>query len=111
MNWIPLTNETQLQEIAEKSSAKPQVIFKYSTRCSISSMAKNRLERNYQPVDIDFYFLDLLMYRSLSNKIAKEFKVWHESPQILLIKNRNCVYEESHSGINMDEIIEQSRAA
>lgn len=70
-------------------------------------MAKNRLERNELPDSTDFYFLDLLKFRSLSDKIAEDFSVNHESPQVLLIKNTNCVYEESHNGIQMDEIAEQ----
>jgi bacillithiol system protein YtxJ len=110
MNWILLTAEIQLQQIIEHSTAKPQVIFKHSTRCTISSMAKNRLERNYHPAGIDFYFLDLLAHRPLSHKVADLFKVAHESPQVLLIKNGQCVYEESHSGISMDEIVEKSKA-
>ena len=111
MNWINLTNEEQLQQIKVNSKTKPQVIFKHSTRCSISGMAKNRLEKSTQPDEIDFYFLDLIKYRPISNKIAELFKVYHESPQILLIKNNECVYDESHSGIDMEEIIEQAMAA
>ena len=107
MNWIDLHNDLQLQQIKESSKIRPQVIFKHSTPCSISSMAKSRLERNEQPERGDFYFLDLIKHRSLSNKIAEEFSVNHESPQVLLIKNTTCVYEESHSGIDMDEITEQ----
>jgi bacillithiol system protein YtxJ len=107
MNWIDLNRADQLSEIKELSRTRPQVIFKHSTRCATSSMAKNRLERDEQPETCDFYFLDLIRYRSLSNKIAEDFAVSHESPQILLIKNTECVYEESHSGIRMDEIAEQ----
>ena len=107
MNWIDLNNFQQLEELKELSKIKPQIIFKHSTRCSISSMAKSRLERNEQPVSGDFYFLDLIKHRSLSDKIAADFNVFHESPQILLIKNTTCVYEESHSGIQMDEIADQ----
>lgn len=107
MNWIPLTKPNQLEEIKEKSNQKPQVIFKHSTRCSISSMAKGRLERSTQPNDADFYFLDLISYRDISNKIAKDFQVFHESPQIIVIKNGECVYDESHGSISMDEIKEQ----
>ena len=70
-------------------------------------MAKNRLERNEQPEATDFYFLDLIKFRSLSNKVAEDFSVNHESPQVLLIRNMECVYEESHSGIDMDEIAAQ----
>ena len=107
MNWIDLNDIQQLADIKELSKTRPQVIFKHSTRCSISTMAKSRLERNEQPDSGDFYFLDLLKYRSISDQIATEFAVTHQSPQILLIKNTECVYEESHSGIQMDEIAEQ----
>jgi bacillithiol system protein YtxJ len=107
MNWIQLTDEGQLQEIVHKSSEKPQVIFKHSTRCSISSMAKGRLERSTPPQEADFYFLDLIAHRNISNKIASDFHVYHESPQVLVIKNGECVYDESHGSIDMDEIRDQ----
>ena len=106
MNWISLSKEGQLEEIKERSNVKPQIIFKHSTRCAVSSMAKSRLERSAAP-DADFYFLDLIQHRNISGKIAEEFSVYHESPQILLIKNGECVYDESHSGISMDEIADQ----
>ncbi len=111
MNWITLTNEQQLHQLKANSNTKPQVIFKHSTRCSISSVAKNRLEKSTQPDEIDFYFLDLIKFRAISNKIAEDFKVCHESPQILVIKNGECIYDESHSGIDMEDIIEQAMAA
>lgn len=107
MNWIELKSNNQIKEIIEKSKAKPQVIFKHSTRCSISAMAKGRLERSLAPGNADFYFLDLITYRNLSNQVSSEFDVFHESPQILVIKNGECVYDESHGSITMDEIKEQ----
>ncbi|HRO41547.1 MAG TPA: bacillithiol system redox-active protein YtxJ [Flavipsychrobacter sp.] len=108
MNWELLNEEAQLEKIMQQSFQQPVVIFKHSTRCSISSMAKNRLERVSQPENIKFYYLDLLRFRSVSNKIAELFQVYHESPQVLLIKNGACVYDESHSGIEMQEIIAQA---
>ncbi|MEJ7587030.1 MAG: bacillithiol system redox-active protein YtxJ [Ferruginibacter sp.] len=106
MDWIALTEEAQLTEIKKLSESKPQVIFKHSTRCSISSVVKNRLERTKPPGNVDFYFLDLIRNRDISNKIADEFSVYHESPQVLLIKDGKCIYDESHSGISMHEIEE-----
>ena len=107
MTWIDLTDEHQLNGLKELSKKKAQLIFKHSTRCAVSSMAKNRLERSTQPDSVDFYYLDLVKHRQLSNKIAEDFAVYHESPQVLLIKNGECVYDESHSGIQMDEIAAQ----
>jgi bacillithiol system protein YtxJ len=108
MNWIPLTSEDQLSKISSLSTERPQVIFKHSTRCSISSMALSRLERSAPSDTVDFYYLDLIKYRTISAAIAEKYQVAHESPQILLIKNGKCTYDESHMGINMDEILEQA---
>jgi bacillithiol system protein YtxJ len=111
MQWIHINDEVQLKEIIQKSSEKPQVIFKHSTRCSVSSVALNRLQKAGFPLQIDFYYLDLIAHRNISNKITELFKVQHESPQVLLIKEGKCVYDESHLGISMDEIEEQAIAA
>jgi|SRR6476469_333148 len=106
MEWIPLTNAAQLDEIISKSNTRPQVIFKHSTRCSISAVAMQRLKRGMAPGEFDFYYLDLIAYRSLSNQVADRFDVVHESPQILVICNGECVYDESHMSITADDIIE-----
>jgi bacillithiol system protein YtxJ len=71
-------------------------------------MAKNRLDKSAQPEGIKFYYLDLLQHRNISGKIAEDFHVHHESPQVLVIKNGECIYDESHNGIYLDEIVEQA---
>jgi bacillithiol system protein YtxJ len=108
MNWIPLENEQQIEQIKEKSGSRTQVIFKHSIRCGVSGVVKNRLEKGKFPSDTDYYFLDIIHNRALSNKIAEEFKVYHESPQVLVIKNGECIYDESHMSINPQEIIAQA---
>jgi bacillithiol system protein YtxJ len=111
MHWIHLTDEEQLKQIITKSQERPQVIFKHSTRCSISAVALQRLQKVSQPMDIDFYFLDLLAYRSVSNRIVDVFHVPHESPQVLVVRDGECVFEESHLGISMHDIVEHAYAA
>ena len=106
MNWILLTTAEQIDEIKIRSSQKPQVIFKHSIRCGTSSWVRNRLERPAAVEHIDFYFLDVIRYRPLSMEIAESFNVHHESPQILIIRNGECIYDESHLAISMDEIIQ-----
>ena len=105
MDWINLQTEEQLGEIVNKSKNTPQVIFKHSTRCSVSSMAKNRLDKKENPKGLDFYYLDLLKFRNISNKVAADFKVPHQSPQVLVIKDGQSMYDESHSGITMEDIL------
>ena len=111
MEWIHLTDEEQLKSIIDNSNEKAQVIFKHSSRCSISSVALQRLQKANHPGEVDFYFLDLIRYRPLSNKIAEIFKVRHESPQVLVIKNGQCIFNESHLSIDMHEIVDQVKAA
>ena len=105
MNWKNLENETELENLVSFSYTKPQVIFKHSTRCSISTIAKNRIDK-VDSTDIDFNYLDLIAHRSLSNLIARKFNVHHESPQVLLIKNGECIFDESHNSIYFQEIVE-----
>jgi bacillithiol system protein YtxJ len=105
MNWHPINDIAQLEAIKTASYTKPQVIFKHSTTCSISRMALDRFERATPPENVDFHYLDLLKYRPISAAIADLFQVYHESPQILLIQQGECIYDESHYGIMMDELI------
>ena len=108
MDWIPLISEHQLEDIRKLSSQQAQLIFKHSTRCAVSSMAKNRLERSHIAANVQFHFLDLIKYRTVSNKIETEFDVSHESPQVLLIKNGECIFDESHMAIRMMDIASEA---
>lgn len=108
LNWYQLNTAEQLTGLLEKSFTRPQVIFKHSTRCSISSVIKTRLEKESAPDNIDFHYLDLLAHRSLSAKIAEDLKVYHESPQVLLIKNGECIFDESHLVIRMQDIMAEA---
>ncbi|WP_346239070.1 bacillithiol system redox-active protein YtxJ [Niabella insulamsoli] len=109
MDWITLDSVDQLSDINAKSFQKPQLIFKHSTRCSISSVIKNRLHKEQLPESVDFYYLDLIAAREISNRIAADYQVPHESPQVLLIKDGTCIFNESHMAIYMDDIIEQAQ--
>ena len=107
MNWIPLTDSTQLDEIIKKSYDKPIAIFKHSTRCSVSSMSKRMLERDWNigADEVPVYFLDLLSYRAISAEIAHRFSVTHQSPQLILIKDGKAVYHASHEEIAFDTML------
>jgi len=108
MDWHLLENLSQLEEIKQKSGEKPVLIFKHSTRCSISGMAWDRLKRNWKKEDsekVTPYFLDLIRHRDVSNQIEKEFNVYHESPQVILVKLGKAVYDNSHMGISYADIM------
>lgn len=100
MDWNYLESEEGLAALNKKSADKPQVIFKHSTRCITSSMAKNRMDNSKQLLDkADVYLLNVIEHRPVSNLVAEQFGITHESPQVLVIKNGRAVYNESHIGI------------
>jgi bacillithiol system protein YtxJ len=106
VGWRILTDLGQLNEIIELSHQQPVLIFKHSTRCSISRFALKNFENEYDfsEEELQAYFLDLLEFRSISNEIANRFEVMHQSPQILLIKDGKCIYQESHDGVEVSSL-------
>ncbi|HET8854325.1 MAG TPA: bacillithiol system redox-active protein YtxJ [Salinimicrobium sp.] len=107
--WHPLTRHEQLEEIDKESEEKPVVIFKHSTRCGISRMVLKKFEKEFPLVDTGnqkLYFLDLLSNRPISDEIARHYQVRHESPQMLIIRNRKAVYHASHQSIEAEYLKE-----
>ncbi len=107
MKWINLEDLGQLQRLQNQSSEKTALIFKHSTSCSISRTALDRLERSWNEEEmknIEAYYLDLKTFRDLSNQVADNFDVEHQSPQVLIIKNGASVYDTSHFDIDYKAI-------
>jgi bacillithiol system protein YtxJ len=105
MNWRNLTDLGQLNEMVNESTEKPVLIFKHSTRCGISRNVLKRFENEF---DLDGkvipYFLDLLEHRSISNAIANRFGIIHQSPQLIVIKDGNAIYDASHDSVDANSL-------
>ena len=99
--WTDLVSIEGLEDLLKASFDQPQIIFKHSTSCGISRMVKSNFEREYLhfPKKMGLYYLDLLSYRSVSNAVADQLKIPHESPQLLVIKNGETVAHASHGDI------------
>lgn len=108
MNWETLTSTAQLTDLINASHENPVLIFKHSTRCSISSMALNRLERSWnleEAQPLTPYYLDLIAHRDVSSAIAAQLGVEHQSPQVVVISDGKAIYDNSHMGISYNDII------
>jgi bacillithiol system protein YtxJ len=105
VGWRPLTDFGQLNEINDLSTENPVLIFKHSTRCSISRMVLKQFENEFDLQDkVIPYYLDLLEFRNVSNEIAIRFRVTHQSPQIILVKDGKAVYNASHESIDINKL-------
>ena len=106
MNWITLSKTSELDKIKQDSFHNSQYIFKHSTRCSISKMVLSRFESTNHTESISVYLLDLLSHRDLSNQIADDFNIVHESPQLIIIKKGECHSHSSHTSIHQPNLFE-----
>lgn len=106
VSWEFLTDISMLELLFDASFQVPVLIFKHSSRCSISRFALKEFERGYDyPVEkLQPYFLDLLTYRDISDAITNRFEVVHQSPQILVVWKGNCIYTASHSEIDVKHL-------
>lgn len=105
MEWERLESQEGLDKLITKSSEAPQLIFKHSTRCSLSSMAFNRLQEGLPQMGL--HIVDVIKDRQLSNLIAQKFLIAHQSPQVLVIHQNSCIYNASHFDISSRTINEE----
>jgi len=104
INWIPISSEAQAQEAIQASHEQAIVIFKHSTTCPISGIAKMRLESDWDLKDLPSYFVDVKIDRATSQYLAEHLQVHHESPQMIVVANGEAVYDVSHLDIKISEV-------
>lgn len=105
IDWKTLDSIEAVREIQESSYTKPQLIFKHSTTCPISSIGLSRIQDDWKWGDaIDTHFLDLLQYRSVSNHVAEFLDVHHESPQVILLHKGEVIHDTSHLDISIADL-------
>lgn len=104
--WKEVTSIEEFNEMLNATTDKAKLFFKHSTRCSISSMALKGFERewNVSSDDFELYFVDLIAHRDISNAIAAESHVEHQSPQVVVWRNGEVIYNASHHHIDAQKI-------
>lgn len=104
--WKYIESEEDLKRAIATSAEKKVTIFKHSTKCFISKTVLKNFEKEVENSDknVDYYFLDLLAHRDLSNKIADDLGVTHQSPQLIVLENGVVVNHASHQSISLSLI-------
>lgn len=97
-----------LEKVLELSTEKPVLLFKQSTTCPISASAFAEyhafLKNNKE--DLAPYFVKVRETREVSNQVAEDLETEHQSPQILLVKDKTAVWNASHNNITVNSITE-----
>ena len=110
MNLLQLTNINELYGAIRQSSTIPVFFFKHSTRCPISKTAESEYlsfaDNNASNKNVVFTHLDLIKYRDISDAIATELGITHQSPQVILVINEVSVWSASHDDITQESLTE-----
>ncbi len=104
MQWTWLTDEIGWYDILALSEQRTVLLFKHSHKCSLSSIAKHRLDDHPSNPELSGWIIDVVAHRALARLIARELDVIHESPQVLIIEKQECIWEEDHLDIQADEV-------
>lgn len=108
--WNEIQTEQDYQNAIESSLENTVVIFKHSIKCMISKTVLRNFEREISAKKnldkIKFYYLGLINHRDISNKIAEELGVTHQSPQIIIIKDKKAIKNASHENINLNLVLD-----
>lgn len=104
MQWTWLTDETGWRQLLAHSEQCALVVFKHSHRCSLSSIVKHRLDGHATNPELTGWIIDVVAERELARLIANELEVNHASPQVLIIKNQECIWDEDHLDIYAEEV-------
>ena len=97
------TLEDLQQYVAEPGK---KLLFKHSTTCPISAKANEEFQAYLKDADTTAAVVLVIEDRPVSNQIAEEFGIKHESPQIFLLEDNEVRWNTSHWKITRDAIKE-----
>lgn len=106
--WKTIKSEEDLEKAIKESYDNRVAVFKHSTSCFISKTVLKNFEKEIEISDeqnVSFYFLDLLAFRPISNKIAEDFGIRHESPQLIVFENGEPINNASHQDISLSQVL------
>jgi monothiol bacilliredoxin len=99
-HFIRITDTKSYEDLVARSKERPVVIFKHSLTCPISSAAYNQMER----FDGEVALIEVQRARELSKEIENRLGVAHESPQVIVMRNGQVVWDASHFTITAQAV-------
>ncbi|WP_419876189.1 bacillithiol system redox-active protein YtxJ [Candidatus Pristimantibacillus sp. PTI5] len=107
MSLKEITTVEEWNNVYDASATRPLVVFKHSTTCPVSANAYTEfnqyLEGNPRE-DVDYVLVKVIESRPVSNQIAEDTSVKHESPQIMFIDKKEKVWSATHWSITKAHI-------
>jgi len=102
--YTELYDFDDLERVLEASEREPVLVFKHSSMCSLSSWARRQVERIADDPGCPLFELVVQRARPVSAAITSATGVSHQTPQAIIIHNRNTIYHSSHSQIRWESL-------
>ena len=99
-HFVKITDLKSFEDLSARSKERAVVIFKHSLTCPISSAAYDEMTA----FDGEVALLEVQRSRELSQEIEDRLGVVHESPQVIVLRNGQVVWNASHFRITADAV-------
>lgn len=86
--------------LAETDNNQPAILFKHSNSCGISARAYREMATVERPVGI----VTVQKARAVSEEIERRFGLSHETPQVLIVRNGEAVWNASHNDVRAQAV-------
>ena len=91
-HFVKITDTRTFEELTKRSKERPVVIFKHSLTCPISAGAYDQMAKFEGEVAL----IEVQRSRELSTEIENRLGVAHESPQVIVLRNGQVIWDASH---------------
>jgi bacillithiol system protein YtxJ len=106
-HFVKITDTKAFEEMADRSKERPVVIFKHSLTCAISAGAYDQMAEFEGEVAL----IEVQRAPELSTEIENRLGVEHESPQVIVLRNGQVVWNASHFKITAAAVATAVREA
>lgn len=104
-----LTSDADWTEALAQSEETPVLIFKHSSTCPVSGQANTEMTELVEDEDVQVYRVVVQDHRSVSDEIEADLDVRHETPQAILLHEKEPVFDTSHFNVTADRLREELR--
>lgn len=101
--FIPISDTESFEQLMERSHDRPVILFKHSSTCPISAAAYEEMSR----IEPEVSLVVVQRARDVSREVEARTGVRHESPQTIILRNGQAVWNASHWKIKA-EAVEQA---
>ena len=98
--FVEIASLTSLDDFVAGLDGAPGILFKHSDSCGISSRAYNEMSR----VPYRIGLVVVQQARPVSDEIEKRWRVSHETPQVLIVRDGAVLWKASHFEVKAADV-------